>query len=777
MYPGTKIQLIDKSTVTPVITTTTSTDKPLYAVFFTSPRGPERFTILEGEEWAKTYLSNNTPDFYKDGQPLLQAAMNANAGAKLFSKRIVADDALLASATYAIALNTVTKTVETTTYTKDNDAGTITIVADDADPVELNQMKLSEAKEKSGDDTLVEGDKLAVETTTDTKRAIQIRPITYSFANDAQDENYSFVDLCGGIKENIYNIAKKNIESKVMSSESYEYEVEQENGDKVTESVISISLDGVADPSGFKLYTDETADIATGVIYPLFTIFDSGRGVSDKLVRIVPNYAIAKSISKMIYSLQVLDKNNNNAQIETWTFSVDPNAKDSNLKSLDIQTVISGNSNIIDAMCHFESFDQLIADLEKLGVRSDIFTSYDMLGRKNLGGKSFTLTDAVDTTAVDGDGNHLQYTINTSTSTEDFVYANMAVTDSAVARCTVVPLENGSAGSIKSMNESKEAFYNAMDDVLTGRFSKDIFNLDLYTFDCIFDANYNSDKVKRGIQRLCAYRGDCVCFMDMCTDVTTLKWIQNNMAWDGVEGDTKPDMAKFFYYKDQNVYVTSLYYDIKNPFNGRQITVTAAYSLSNRMVSHFINGRQRAFAGQTMGITIPEAIEGTVNFIPKIYPKENFTIEELNMTYPSDSDSIINEKQELCDIKVNYGTYYNGVLTMDTLFTTYPQDSELSYINNVMGAQLIIKEIRKTCPTTTRYNFIDSDSLSKYQEEIQDRVIDRYAHLFDSLSFEYIKDATYEENKIFYGAIKIGFKAFTQSEYFKVTAINANANA
>ena len=92
-----------------------------------------------------------------------------------------------------------------------------------------------------------------------------------------------------------------------------------------------------------------------------------------------------------------------------------------------------------------------------------------------------------------------------------------------------------------------------------------------------------------------------------------------------------------------------------------------------------------------------------------------------------------------------------------------------------MGAQLIIKEIRKTCPATTRYNFIDADSLSKYQEEIQDRVIDRYAGLFNHLSFQYIKDATYEENKIFYGAIKIGFKPFTQSEFFKVTAINAAA--
>lgn len=743
MYPGTKIQLIDKSTATPVISTKQTVDKPLYAVFFTSPRGPERFTVLEGEEWAKTYLSNNTPDFYKDGQPLLQAAMNANAGARLFSKRIVADDATLANVTVAIAVNTTE--VTTTTYTKvDGPDGALEVIADDGSVVG-EQIKLADAQ-KACDVTLEVGN--YVKANTETQNRIHIRPITYSIANTED-----FSKSIESNKEGIYNLAKKDITGKVMSSDSYESDV-----------TIEIDSDGLG-AKKFTLYNKETASFETGKIYPLFTIFDSGRGTSDKAIRITPNYTIAKAISKMIYSVQVLDKNNNNSQIESWTISIDPNAKDTRLKSLDAQTVISGNSNLIDATCYFEVFDQMMSDLAAIGVQSDIFTSYDMLGRKNLGGKAFEL--------IAGAG----YTVVTSTDTTNFVYSNQIEVNSAVAKCTVVPLDNGSAGSIKSMNESKDAFYAAMNDVLSGKFSRDIFNLDLYTFDCIFDANYDNDKVKRGIQMLCAYRGDCVAFMDMGTEIDSLEWIKDTMNWDGNESEGKPSGVKYFYFKDQNVYVTSMYYDIKNPFNGRQITVTATYSLSNKMVSHFAAGRQRAFAGQTMGITIPEAIEGTVNFIPKIYPKPGFTIEELNMTYPSDSDSIINEKQELCDIKVNYGTYYNGVLTMDTLYTTYPKDSELSYVNNVMGAQLIVKEIRKTCPTTTRYNFIDADSLSKYQEDIQDRVIDRYASLFSHLSFQYIKDETYEENKIFYGAIKIGFKSFTQSEFFKVTAINANANA
>jgi hypothetical protein len=113
---------------------------------------------------------------------------------------------------------------------------------------------------------------------------------------------------------------------------------------------------------------------------------------------------------------------------------------------------------------------------------------------------------------------------------------------------------------------------------------------------------------------------------------------------------------------------------------------------------------------------------------------------------------------------------------MDTLYTTYKKDSALSFVNNIMGAQLIVKEIRKACPEITRYKFIDGNNLSKFQEDIQDRVIDKYVSMFKQLDFTYVEDPAYLENMIFYGAIRIAFKDFTQSEYFKVTVINGSLN-
>lgn len=766
MYPGTQIQLIDNSVVTPIINTSAVdvNSRPLYAVFFTSPRGPERFTTLEGSTWAQTYLSNNTPDFYRDGQPLLQATMNASTGARLFSKRLVADNALLASATVFIAVNTTEKSTTTITVEKADD-GALEVVENDTtteDFDESTMIKLDDANAYVKEGIVIRvGDKVNKIEDTETVNFINIRPIIKSFANDPEFYKDNELD-----KENLYNLAKRDIVKKLTTvTKSKDAE------GAVTETTAYIgdnAITNVDTGESYKFYAASDATNETGKIYPIFTIFDSGRGVSDKMITITPNYSISKSSGKMIYNINVIDANNVNNTIESWVISFDPDVKNSSLKSLDVQTVISGNSLNIDTVCHYDVFDELMSDLKSLGVPSDIFRSVDMLGKRTLGGKRLELDGC--TSLIEGD--ETVRLINTDSEE----YEDQLVIDGL----TATPLKYGDNGDLDCMNKNPDVFYKALYEVLTGTFSKDIYNLDLYTFDCIFDANYDNAKVKKAIQDLCTYRGDCVCFMDMGTNVTNLQKIKNTMEWDGSaeflknfgpsDNSIKPD---YYYNKDMSVWVTSLYYDIKNPFNNRQITVTATYSLSNRMVDHFINGRERAFAGQTMGITIPEAIEGTVNYIPKIYPKGEFTSKELNMTYPSNSDVIINEKEDMCDIKVNYATYYNGVLTMDTLFTTYEKDSALSYINNVMAGQLIIKEIRRCCPSVSRYNFIDGDSLSRYQEDIQDRVFDRYVSMFQKLTFKYVKDAQYEENKIFYGVIQIAYKDFTQSEIFKVNVISA----
>lgn len=94
MYPGTTVVWEDQSYNTPVASTTVRT-KPLYAVTFTSDKGTEDWTKIEGEDFFNMY--GDSISFAKHGQPLLQAAMSANWGATLLAKRIVAPDSTLAN--------------------------------------------------------------------------------------------------------------------------------------------------------------------------------------------------------------------------------------------------------------------------------------------------------------------------------------------------------------------------------------------------------------------------------------------------------------------------------------------------------------------------------------------------------------------------------------------------------------------------------------------------------------------------------------------------------
>lgn len=1004
MYVGTKFIVRDTSTVAPIINDSTSANKPLYMSMFSSDRGPEKFTILEGSEWAKTYLQNNTPNFVKHGQPLLQATLSVDAGAKMFSKRLVADDALLASAAFAIGLSTreyevpsytkvaegtagakkvvstkhtidpnteidiatlssdfkegdwvksVTLTTKSSTgdtvvdetkqeptqadrilvtaknlygtgktdgqkayrvgaimvsasqidatwtdfgtdtaaiqamaasevssivssvagapsgVTIDNYDGTSTtnwgtITFDDlknqfykkvdvyvteADhaaytrwtaaaeapgttlnmetdvwptPMPTGLIKLSEVQSRlataiaglSADEkgkepmataiataeSVAIGDRVAptevkyiadnnddntakkaastthtvdpdtevdiaaitnivvalgdwVTVTTGIEKCVEVRPMLYSLKNDP-----GFYKNVTENKQLLYDRAVNDIKATLFSNDTYTKSV-----DEGGITLINGKNAGGADRK-YRLYTDPSATMADGIVYPLFMVYDAGRGVSDKCITIEPNYSIAKSTGAMVYTLNTIDATTGSV-LESKSFTLNVYATTTELKSTDIQTVVSGNSNLIDARAFFDVYDACIDKLAEYGVPSTIFSDYDMINKKAVSGKSMGKP------AYTGKDGSVYVIATQQTTANPYGYPAEAYD----YNYTIVnQLLNGSNGSLRSMNEDPSVFYNLMHEALTGKFSLDIYNLDLYAFDCIFDANYDNAQVKADIQKLAVYRGDCTCFMDMGTEVSSLQECKDMRAWDGTQAG-KEGLAtnpKYFYLNDSAVYVTSVYYDRKNPFDGRQITVTATMGLATNMVKHFINGFNRPFAGKLFNITFPEAIENTVNYIPKIYPITEFTPEDIANTYPSDSNTIMNEKQEMADIKVNYASYYSGVLTMDTLYTTYKKDSELSYVNNVITVQKIIKEIRNALPDITRYAFITSDTLVEFKGKIQNRVIDKYAAYFDELSFDYIVDPTYVENKIFYGALTVRFKAFTQSEIITVTVVN-----
>ena len=305
-----------------------------------------------------------------------------------------------------------------------------------------------------------------------------------------------------------------------------------------------------------------------------------------------------------------------------------------------------------------------------------------------------------------------------------------------------------------------------------GDFDKDIFNLDIYFPNAVFDANYHNN-VKLAIQRLAAYRGDFMCYMDMginkihsYEDCEAI--IPNTLAGQNLTPETS---GGYSYIRDMHIAVTCISYKIRNPYDNRIIAVTGTYGLSNRYIGIFRSSVNTVFAGISNGVTIDNIIEGSVSYIPKIYPTSEMTsLVNIGNVYPSEDETIINEKQKMCDLRVNYGCYYDDRFSIETEYTLHDSESEFSYWNNVALVCVMMQAIRKACPSA-RYKFITEDDLSVYQEAVE-AAMKPWKNKFAMLKFKYVKDDSMVENKIYYAAIEVAFLQFAQAEIFTLTALN-----
>jgi len=279
-----------------------------------------------------------------------------------------------------------------------------------------------------------------------------------------------------------------------------------------------------------------------------------------------------------------------------------------------------------------------------------------------------------------------------------------------------------------------EIYEIEMAKFFNGTFTDDIYDVDNIKIDMIVDANY-PDAVKTAIEDFVTFREDCFYFGDIGTSARSLEEITN---------------LKSVRMKNKFCSTYHTFYDIIDPYSKKQITVTICYSLARLLVAHFVNGRNRPVAGYLHNMVIPEAIEETINFIAKITPAAN-------------------QKETLNDLRINYAGLYDGLLTIETEYTSQAKYTQFSFINNILAVQEVMKAIRTRCPKT-RYSFISGDDLKKYQEDVQ-AVINKYTGNFKSCTLEYIGTPATEANKIFYAALKVQFKDFVQTEYFKVYAL------
>ena len=446
-------------------------------------------------------------------------------------------------------------------------------------------------------------------------------------------------------------------------------------------------------------------------VYPLFVIADNGRGESTKRFGVDPQYEIAKNQNFFIYRLKYLGSEDLDA--EQIYFALTPGVIYLE-KSMDIG-MSSSEMLQADAESLEDCVDAFYAKVSEIsGISIDELYSCDMLFCKNRKGQP------IQGLSLDDSGQDLSISMGFA-------------------------LESGTNGAFGDKPIETPEYEQALIDFYTGVYDSDIYNLDMYKPDACIDANYPY-AVKKAIYDLAMYRKDFFFFGDMGLDVNTFTNAKEKMS--------SMPRDKFTAWYAQS-------YQVINPFTRRRINVTITYSIARLVITHLNNNRNCPYCGILYGWTIPEAIEGTINFCPKITPVEN-------------------QKTECDDLRINYASILNDTLTLETTYTSQENLTQLSFINNVIAIQKIVKDVRDNCPAF-RYSFISTDDLSTYKSAVNN-IISKYTKWFESLEFVYVQDDVMRANKIFEASLRVKHKDFVQAEILNIytlgtdTATVANAD-
>jgi hypothetical protein len=300
-------------------------------------------------------------------------------------------------------------------------------------------------------------------------------------------------------------------------------------------------------------------------------------------------------------------------------------------------------------------------------------------------------------------------------------------------------LAEGSNGAFGDAPVGTDAWTEAIRKVFAGEVTDEVWDVDTHKIAAVVDANL-PDVVKDTISDFVNWREDCVFFRDLGIGLTTFGAIKSKEA--AIEEKKR---SKFV-----ALYSTS--YTIKDPNTYKNIEVTMLYDLAAILVSHFNSNAHAPLAGVYNGFILDSAIKGTVSFTPIITPS-------------------VNQKDAFEDMKVNYAIFNDDQCVVQSCYTSQTANTELSYINNVLAIQEVVRALRTMCPRQ-RYKLVTGNDLSDYATACQN-VLENYTGHFNVLRFTYTEDKIKAAQKIFYASIEFAFNQWAQTEIFDVYALNS----
>lgn len=727
MYPGTKVNWVDKSGVKKTENAVVD-NKALFLTASTFDKGPEQLMRVSGDRFFKLYGYDNK--FDKHGQAAIQAANIINAGGELLVKRLVADNATLSN---IIFIAQVTRDA----IGDEDVVPTDSIVLPNKDDVWFGK----KIEELIADDVVVDVKGNVHGTLHYVENYTQFYP-----GNADQQEGYYFpftLNTTGTIMTLKVNgvATKTNIpfDPDVLfriSDPTLIYEVEVdgvtiisldfsranfETNDNSNPSVVD---DSDLDVSDTEIGVEKSASIKWSAVYiencysfdefktevvklydpdnglyPLIAVADNGRGQGCKAISFTPNIELSTSVGNQFYSVEVFE---GTTRVDSATAT--------------INDVIFNNVQY--------GINEHTCEQVKMYVDPDILSDYTAIISEILG---------VDVDSMSG------YDLINLTTLRGIQVDNLKIDPESIDLSVLygVSLEGGSNGDFGDYPVDTPAWNKALIDFYSGNYTNEIYDTDEYKIGAIVDCSYPYN-VKEAIATLVTFREDAVYFRDMRCDVDSY-------------GSMCSIHNKF---ETRNKFIADYmtYYQIIDPSTKKRIRVSMMYDFATCLVNSFNLGIHYPTAGIANAFILKNAIEGTINFVPRITPT-------------------LNQKQLMDDMRINYAIFQQGECIVQSLYTSQEEYTQLSYVNNVLAVQEVVRSIRTTCPKK-RYTFVENSDFSEYAE-LCNNVLRNFKNNFDYLHFEYTRDPLLAHQKIFQASIVFAFKDWAQSEIFNVETINA----
>ena len=482
----------------------------------------------------------------------------------------------------------------------------------------------------------------------------------------------------------------------------------------ITVAVIKYTASTMENAKTFEAVVEQANTTLTEDSFPLFVVCDNGRGVSRKAVKIVPDYDVSKTLSYMLYRIQDIE---GTSIVETKRFSVNTsaintvNGTNKNM-SLTKNTTVQFNTQYIDA--GVTAFIDKLAEIT--GYEKDYLLANDVLFGCTVKGSSLSGIDFADDSINLGHETGL---------------ALQSGTDGAFGD---TPFPGGEAPIAAWTARAKE--------FLDGGFTDEIWDYDLHKIDFCVDANY-PDELKQSISYLANWREDFFYFRDMGLDIYSIADIETKL--DSQYWSASPYIGDYM-----------TVYDIIDPNSKKQISVTMTYGIAPLLVDHYMNNAAAPIAGEFNNFVITDAVDDTLRFTPRITPS-------------------IDQKTIIDDLRVNYANYSsNGLLTVQSTYTSQDHWGPLSYSSNVIITQMCIKDIRKYTPKIRFMLMGQNTDFTKYKQLIEDNVISGYKTFFKDIMLQYTRDDEMIAAKIFNASLYCWYQDFPQGEIFDVFAIEGS---